>query len=208
MTLQLSWWDVNLLTAPRYVTGISPRTTHPATFTVQGAAVIVHLCWSGPTAAEHSWQRVMPGRQLSKHCPVQRTESKQWDNGKCAQTAAFLCYQGGKAHTEETKKPLCTCISSIRAMETRWLASESFLTSCFMFMAQGWRHVCFAPMHLRNCLSQAASPPQDTSTLLQISHNSEVLKLLKVCRSWRHHFSLLSGNYDVNGLFCHDLVFA
>lgn len=64
-------------------------------------------------ATEHGWQRVMPGRQLSKHCPVPSTESEQQHNGKSVQTAPFLCYQGGKAHTEETKNPLCVCISLI-----------------------------------------------------------------------------------------------
>lgn len=93
-----------------YITGFTLEPPTLSTFTIQGAVVMVHLCWREPVAAEHSWQRMMPGRQLSKHCPVPRTESEKLYNGKSVQTASFLCYQGGKAHTQEAKIPfLCMC---------------------------------------------------------------------------------------------------
>lgn len=92
-----------------------PPTQSTSTSTIQGAAVVVHLYWSRPAATEHSWQRVMPGRQLSKHCPVPESSRVGESSGimeKSVQTAAFLCCQGGKAHTRrEQKKPLCVCVS-------------------------------------------------------------------------------------------------
>lgn len=98
-------------TTPYYIRDISPPPapeppTRPIS-TIQGAAVRVHLHWSRPAAAEHCWQRVMPGRQLSKHCPVARTEPEQQYNGKSVQTAPFLCYQGGKAHRGNKKPFMC-----------------------------------------------------------------------------------------------------
>lgn len=99
--------DVNPPTTPYYVKDISPPAAYEpptrSTSTIQGAVVRLHLYWSRPAAAEHCWQRVMPGRQLSKHCQVPGTELQQQYNGKSVQTAPFLCYQGGKAHMEETK---------------------------------------------------------------------------------------------------------
>lgn len=84
----------------------SPWATHPVH--LHHAVVIVHLYWSRPAAAEHYWQRVMPGRQLSKHSPVPRTESEQqYDGKKCANSLLSLLPRRKSTHGGNKKAFMC-----------------------------------------------------------------------------------------------------
>lgn len=103
----------------------APEPPTRSTSTIQCAAVIVHLYWGRPAAAEHCWQRVMPGRQLSKQCPVSRTESEQQYNGKSVQTDPFSLLPRRKSTQRGNKNPFM-CMYQVNYLKLwirgHWLA--------------------------------------------------------------------------------------
>lgn len=110
----------------------SPWATHPVH--LHHAVVIVHLYWSRPAAAEHYWQRVMPGRQLSKHSPVPRTESEQqYDGKKCANSLLSLLPRRKSTHGGNKKAFMCMYQFNYAKL-WKCVALAAFLHICFVMV--------------------------------------------------------------------------
>lgn len=135
--------DVDPPTTPYYVAHISPPVApEPPTWsasTSQGAVVRIHLYYSRPAAAKHRWQRVMPGRQLSKHCPVRgtATAAAQWK--KCANSPSFFVTKEEKHTRRKQKAFMCMYHFNYTTVETFLTRSCSVMVTMMFRMCVSGR---------------------------------------------------------------------
>lgn len=127
-----------------YITYTSPWATHPILLhhprCCGRSTLVLQQASSRCTQQARGWCQA---RQLSKHCPVPRTEPGKQDNGRSVQTAPFLCCQGVKAQAEATKPFLSLYHFTYPRLWTRYGHVSSTIAFLNIAVYSGWRqHWC------------------------------------------------------------------